>query len=477
MNTSSARNAVILTITISMIIAGVYGAGENLLASAKKPQAVIEWSNGFPSGEHANLNIHGKKPFFNCDNSEAAEPFGSSIFVPVEGTSKINFVSNKRASGFNILQVLDPCADPFGNTGPLDPALIQLEAVEMQVYWRILGKPNNGGGGDPSEVMITHPKLIDACNFLPAFADNSVVGALDPDAQANGGTGLVLVAFDTDEKHENDSGSTALFDVAETVYLDVDMDGGVSENDIRLANASTQGAFADGSVVADGDPDESANADLGRELFAFDTDEKHENDSGSTALFDVGETVYLDVDMDGRVSENDIRLANAITQGFPEDEGGKVLDCTDASIIGLGLITNKGAVFKKTEFGLERFEDPEPVKGKGKSKAIEITDLFTWSGVICNAAVDTVAPFDELTPEDFGETDLTIDGNPAYGDDDGTLTDAEFQAFLADQEGCQEFIETWIFSIADIVLYGFDYENNCSVLTQMRFYPTATLTE
>ena len=185
MNTSSARNAVILTITISMIIAGVYGAGENLLASAKKPQAVVEWSNGFPSGEHANLNIHGKKPLFNCDNSEAAEPFGSSIFVPIEGTSKINFVSNKRASGFNILQVLDPCADPFG-TEPepqLDPALVQLEAVEMQVYWRILGKPNNGGGGDPSAVMLTHPKLIDACNFLPAFADGLVVGALDPDAK------------------------------------------------------------------------------------------------------------------------------------------------------------------------------------------------------------------------------------------------------------------------------------------------------
>ena len=30
-------------------------------AFAKKPQAVIDWSNGFPSGEHANLNIHGKK--------------------------------------------------------------------------------------------------------------------------------------------------------------------------------------------------------------------------------------------------------------------------------------------------------------------------------------------------------------------------------------------------------------------------------
>lgn len=403
MNTSSARNAVILTITISMIIAGVYGAGENLLASAKKPQAVVEWSNGFPSGEHANLNIHGKKPLFNCDNSKEAEPFGSSIFVPIEGTSKINFVSNKRASGFNILQVLDPCAAPFGQEEPdtkRDPALVQLEAVEMQVYWRILGKPNNGGGGAPSAVMLTHPKLIDACNFLPAFADNSVVGALDPDAQA-GGTGLVLVAFAANELHEDDTGITA-------------------------------------------------------------------------NVFEVGETVYRDADASGTVTVNDIRLANAITQGFPEDEGGKVLDCTDASIIGLGLITNKGAVFKKTEFGLERFEDPEPVKGKGKSKAIEITDLFTWSGVICNAAVDTDGD-GILEPEDFGETDASIAA--ITGDGVLPLTDAEFQEFLAVQDGCQEFIETWIFIIADIVLYGFDYENNGSVLTQMRFYPTATLTE
>ena len=54
-----------------MIFAGVYGAGENLLASAKIPQAVVEWSNGFPSREHWTVNIHGKKldPPFNCDNS------------------------------------------------------------------------------------------------------------------------------------------------------------------------------------------------------------------------------------------------------------------------------------------------------------------------------------------------------------------------------------------------------------------------
>ena len=452
MNTSSARNAVILTITISMIIAGVYGAGENLLASAKKPQTVIEWSNGFPSGEHGTINIHGKKPFFNCDNSDAAEPFGSSIFVPIEGTSEINFVSNKRASGFNILRVLDPCADPFGNTGPLDPALIQLEAVEMQVYWRILGKPNNGGGGDPSAVMLTHPKLIDACNFLPAFADGLVVGALDPDAQA-GGTGLVLVPFNADEKYV-DVNTNGVFDAGDSIYRDFGTLDEVDGADTLL--------YDGGTLIADGTA-----------LEPFDPAEQHEDDSGSIANeFDGDETVYLSAD--DLVTAGDTRLANAITQGFPEGEGGEVLDCTDASIIGLGLITNKGAVFKKTEFGLERFEDPEPVKGKGKSKAIEITDLFTWSGVICNAAVDTDGD-GVLEPEDFGETEASIAA--ITGDFMLPLTDAEFQEFLATQDGCQEFIETWIFIIADIVLYGFDYENKGSVLTQMRFYPTATLTE
>jgi len=451
MNSSSARNAIILTITISMIIAGVYGAGENLLASAKKPQAVVEWSNGFPSGEHANLNIHGKKPLFNCDNSDAAKPFGSSIFVPLDGTSEINFVSNKRASGFNILQVLDPCAAPFGQEEPeakRDPALVQLEAVEMQVYWRILGKPNNGGSGDPSAVMLTHPKLIDACNFLPAFADGVDVAAFDIDV------GLAIINFNADEEFVDNNLDT-FFDAGDSIYRVVGGDTGTADGDDILLYGPP----------AVGDP-----------LVAFSLDVKHEDsDPVNNGIFDGAETVYFDlVNVDDFVAVGDTRLANAITQGLPEDEGGNELDCTDASIIGLGLITNKGAVFKKTEFGLERFEDPEPVKGKGKSKAIEITDLFTWSGVICNAAVDTDGN-GILEPVDFGETEASIAA--ITGDGVLPLTDAEFQEFLATQDGCQEFIETWIFLIADIVLYGFDYENNGSVLTQMRFYPTATLTE
>ena len=57
-------------------------------------------------------------------------------------------------------------------------------------------------------------------------------------------------------------------------------------------------------------------------------------------------------------------------------------------------------------------------------------------------------------------------------------TVAEFAYFLELEFGtdfnCEAFIDEWVFNIADIVLYGFEYENNGTTLSQMRFYPTAT---
>ena len=49
------------TAIVLLSVVGTLGFSDDNNAFAKKPQAVIEWSNGFPSGEHANLNIHGKK--------------------------------------------------------------------------------------------------------------------------------------------------------------------------------------------------------------------------------------------------------------------------------------------------------------------------------------------------------------------------------------------------------------------------------
>ena len=329
--TSSIKTAFMLSITISLVSAGVFVGSDTLFASAKKPAAVIEWSNGFPSGEHSNLNIHGKKLDFNCNNSgEGVEDYGSSIFVPIESTpedpSEIYFVSNKRSS-LDHLKVIDPCADPFGVDPNIDPALVQLPKGDHQVYWRILGKPNNGNNG-PSEAMLTFPRLIDQCNFL-------------------------------DE--------------------------------------------------------------------------------------------------------------------VPLDEGGDAINCDDETLVGLGLVTRNG-VFKKTDEGLERF-DTTAEKGKGKSKAIEITDLFLWTGVVCDPILDTNMD-GELTQADFpGLTEDDVEAAATAAGvfiEDDAIDNAEFQAYLATLAECELFTEEWVFNIADIVIYGLDYVNNGSTLTQMRFYPVET---
>ena len=473
----------IATAIILLSVTATLGFSPNEDVYAKKPPLVIEWSNGFPSGEHANLNIHGKKliPFFNCDNSVESEPFGKSIFVPIEGTSKIEFVSNKRASGFNILQVLDPCAAPFGQepVPQRDAALVQLESKEMQVYWRILGKPDNGGS--PSTAMLAFPKLIEACNFLPiAFEDGSIVNSFDPDALA-GGTGLALVVFTGLEMHADDIIDNDMFDVGESIYLD---DGNGIFNaavDVLLAGP--------GGVIGEFDP-----------LQPFDnTKEKHE-DSTANNMFDAGETVYLDADMDGFVSAGDTRLANASSQGLSDTEGGDEIDCSKDFLVGLGLINNKG-VFDLEEQTLKRFDPATTEKGKGKSKAVDITGLFTWTGVLCDpltaadvngdGEISLLGDFPGLTEQlildavdDATQEFLWPIGNhdepgdhTVHPDFGNGISEKEFAAYLAFvYPDCFAFFNEWIFIIADIVRYGIDYVNDGTTLTQMRFYPVATTT-
>ena len=429
-----------------------------LPAEAGKPANVVAWSNGFPSGEHSNLNIHGKKLDFNCDNSgEGVVDYGSSIFVPITGTSEIDFVSNKRSS-LDHLKVIDPCAAPFGVFPPIDPALVQLPTGDHQVYWRILGKPNNGNNGDPSEAMLTYPRLIDQCNFLPeSFADGTIVNGFDPDV------GTVLTSFDPNERYV-DSNANSFFDVGEAIYRDNDSTGTVSKDDVRLANTP----FPSGTIVLDTD------TDISTALTGFDLNERY-RDSNANSLFDVGETAYLDADVSLNVSAGDIRLANASSQGLPGGVGGDAINCDDETLVGLGLVTNTG-VFKMTEAGLERFDTTSTTQGKGKSTAVNITDLFLWSGVVCDPSLDTTGE-GLLTLADFPlltEDDVMVAAIAAgvFIDDDN-ISAAEFQAYLVTL-GCVEFTDAWVFNVADIVIYGLDYVNKGTTLTQVRFYPTST---
>jgi len=96
------------------------------------------------------------------------------------------------------------------------------------------------------------------------FTDGTIVAEGDSDE------GLDLVAFTTEEKHEDTGDTNNIFNLGETIYNDTDNSGAVSIGDSRLANAASQN-FTDGTIVTEGD------SDVGLNLVAFTTDEKHED--------------------------------------------------------------------------------------------------------------------------------------------------------------------------------------------------------
>jgi hypothetical protein len=329
--------------TVSVLLVAALALGVST-AVAGKPENIVKWSNGFPSGPHFNLNIHGKDAYYTCDS----EPGGASVFVPEYGDSEIQLIQNKKSS-ISELTVHDKCA--------LDDGVVkvQLPKGHYQVYARILAKPKKAG--EPREVSF-YPELIEACN------DNTVY---DPN-----GDGVV--------------------DVNDLYWLDINGDGVVDEFD---------------------------NPDLNGD----------------------GVVDQLDVDI--------------WTSTF-----GDMISCTDSTLIGLGIVTGTDA-FTQDGQSLERT--------KGKSKAVNITDMLMYSGIVFDTSLDWDGDGD-LDFVDYVNT-VNIDQNL-----DGYVTEVDFEMWIDELELAGLVLDyradpIWVFELADLVVYGWDYKNNGSKLVQIRFYP------
>ncbi len=160
----------LMTIAASTVLLGAIftvSFGEQNNAFAAKPQEngsgkdVIAMSNGYPSGGHENLNVHGKK----LDWTGDCTPGGKSINIPLYTAGlpeqTIQIVSNKKSSQAD-LTAIDPCSEQFDG----DPAKVQLPYVDEQGYYvfaRSAATPNNNAG-DPSKIMITPNGVLEACN-------------------------------------------------------------------------------------------------------------------------------------------------------------------------------------------------------------------------------------------------------------------------------------------------------------------------
>lgn len=140
-------------------------------------------------------------------------------------------------------------------------------------------------------------------------------------------------------------------------------------------------------------------------------------------------------------------------------------------------------------------------KGKNRQLAADVTDLFMWSGNVCNANLDftgdssiSLADFDvtnstggmpdgvvNATDFDALINDNLISGDFTDGADIMIQIDADNSEAIEDGDEFTSLLELineclvfedpiWIFNAADIVEYGLEYDNNGSKLTQLRFY-------
>ena len=363
----NAKSSVLTLATAIVLLGAIFVIGFDDVSAAKgapgKPKDVQLNSNGFPSGPHINLNIHGRDLGWNgCQDVEGPpksddDTLGKNINAPLNGEGTILFVSNQRSTNPN-MTVWDNCTEGV-HASDTDAAKVQIPPNGDDgwfVYWRM--QAGNSNNQELADVTLTpNLNLLAMCNDDP---DNPII----------------------EFPEFNDC----------------------------------QDMSADGMFMP---------------------------------------------------------ILQVSTGGILDPDGEKTITKWD-----------------KTG------------KGKNRQLAADVTDLFKWSGTVCNADLDftgdgsiSLVDFD-VTNSTGGEPDgvvnatdfeaLIANGNitgttvaeimaldvvPDGNGNDEIDTEAEFMALLELLDECLVINDPiWIFNAADIVEHGFDYENNGSKLTQIRFY-------
>ena len=220
------------------IVVGLLMFGLNLEAGKPVDENGVPFGNGYPSGEHYNLNIHGKIADFHCpapqfDPETGQQIYGNVINIPREqGNDAISILMEsgkkgpKGAQDITELQVTDWCTESFpdnGDGGNGDPAVLRLPANDKgyAVYAQITGKPSKEPG-EPS-ISIT-PNLF----YVEDEAGNDLIllGLVDRQGVASfSSTGEVIRRTSTEPSKkgkgvQNAKDITALFEwTGEVCYL------------------------------------------------------------------------------------------------------------------------------------------------------------------------------------------------------------------------------------------------------------------
>ncbi len=171
---------------------------------------------------------------------------------------------------------------------------------------------------------------------------------------------------------------------------------------------------------------------------------------------------------------NDTDPENPLFPGYTE--------CPDDPLLALGLIVGPNLYIADWETETYVRFDPDVTKGKGKSKATDITRLFTYAGWVVDATLDTAEPYGVIDIDDvpLGDYDSDVntpdnhDYNNSGGEDEFDVEDWLTDMEASDPQMAWYFDEEWIFNIADLVITEQGLENDGTKLVQIRFYPVAT---
>ena len=149
----------VLAVIAVLIVSLAFGLSTAMAAKPQKSGSdkdVIALSNGFPSGPHETLNIHGKKADYQCVECEPCSncdpPVQCNVVNIPEYTTEavtISYVSGRKVR-IDELTVFDSCAG-FDPPGQEDGAEVWLP-YEPEGYWvfaRALGKPTKGDPNEP----------------------------------------------------------------------------------------------------------------------------------------------------------------------------------------------------------------------------------------------------------------------------------------------------------------------------------------
>lgn len=159
-----------------------------------------------------------------------------------------------------------------------------------------------------------------------------------------------------------------------------------------------------------------------------------------------GYRVYIRVT--GKSSNNDggLRAVEIYDPEFTvvQDEHGN-------DLLYLGLVTDRGFLTSSASF----------VRTSAKSRALDITGLFQWSGSVCNLIAQGC-----FMPPDSCCVDKNSDG---IFDECSPMADDSLCEGA--QACCAEYLNEWVFNIGAFIEDLWSMDNNGTKLLQVRFYP------